>query len=84
MAVKITKIEMPETRFDWGIVQINNFSNTFYRFEIINGKPKLDTTYFADQIKEPQKKHRNFNADSQMYKDIELALINYFNEGGEQ
>lgn len=73
----ITKIEMPETSYDWGILQINNFSNTYYRFEMVDGKPKLDTTYFADQFNDPCQKHRNFSADSKMYKDIENALIHY-------
>lgn len=80
MAVKITKIEIPETSFDWGIVQINNFSNTYYRFSMIDGKPKLDTTYFADQVEDRNKKHRNFPKDSKMYKDIQQALNVYIKE----
>ncbi|WP_404456912.1 hypothetical protein LG329_19335 (plasmid) [Virgibacillus necropolis] len=80
MAVKITKIEMPETSFDWGIVQINNFSNTYYRFGMINGKPKLDTTFFADQLENPKEKHRNISPESDLYKDIQQLLNNYLKE----
>lgn len=80
MAVEITKIEMPETSFDWGIVQINNFSNTYYRFEIINGVPKLDTTFFADQLEGPEEKHRNISSKSDLYKDIQQLLNNYIKE----
>lgn len=80
MAVKILNIEMPETSYDWGIVQINNFSNTYYRFEMINGKAVLDTTYFADQFENPEEKHRNISSHSKLYKDIEQALNVYIKE----
>jgi hypothetical protein len=80
MTVEITKLEMPENKFDWGILQINNFSNTYYRFSMIDGKPKLDTTYFADQIQDRNEKHRNFPEDSKMYKDIQQALDVYIKE----
>ncbi|WP_077324078.1 hypothetical protein [Virgibacillus siamensis] len=80
MAVKILSLEMPETRYDWGIIQINNFSNTYYRFEMIAGKPKLDTTYFADQLVKPEEKHRNISPESNLYKEIQQALNDYIKE----
>lgn len=80
MAVKITKIEMPASIEDWGIVQINNLSNTYYRFEMINGKPKLDTTYFAEQLENPEEKHRDISPHSKLYKEIEQALNDYIRE----
>lgn len=80
MAVKILNIEIPKTKNDWGIVQINNFSNTYYRFEMINGKPKLDTTFFADQLENPEEKHRNISPESELYKDIQQLLNDYLKE----
>ncbi|WP_404456982.1 hypothetical protein LG329_19480 (plasmid) [Virgibacillus necropolis] len=80
MAVNILNIEIPKTKNDWGIVQINNFSNTYYRFEMINGKPKLDTTFFADQLENPEEKHRNISPESELYKDIQQLLNNYLKE----
>ena len=68
---------MPETSFDWGIVQINHLTNTYYRFEMIDGKPKLDTSFFADQLEDPEEKHRKIPSDSKLYKDIEQALNDY-------
>ncbi|MGM0941351.1 MAG: hypothetical protein ACQEWU_10370 [Bacillota bacterium] len=84
MAVKITKIEMPETCFNWGIVKINNFNNTYYRFEMVNGKPKLDTTFFADQLENPEEKHRNISPESALYKEIQQALNNYGKENSNE
>lgn len=77
MAVRITKIEMPASIEDWGIIQINNLSNTYFRFEMINSLPKLDTTYFADQLENPKDKHRDISPYSKLYKEIEQALIEY-------
>lgn len=76
-AVKITKIEMPKTKSDWGVVQINNFSNTYYRFEMLEGKPKLNTTYFTDQLENPEEKHKNISSESDLYKQIQQLLIEY-------
>lgn len=80
MTVKLTKVEMPETSLDWGIVQINNLIHTYYRFDMKNGKPVLDTTYFADQIEDTKKKHRNLPKGSKMYKAIQNALSNYIKD----
>ena len=54
-AAKITKIEMPKTKSDWGVVQINNFSNTYYRFEMLEGKPKLNRNILLISWKIPKK-----------------------------
>lgn len=80
MEINISHIEFPETNFDWGIVQINNFINTYYRFSLVNGKAKLDTNYFADQIENPDEKHRNISPQSKLYKDIQQALNDYIKE----
>jgi len=80
MKIKITKIEMPKASYDWGIVQINNFSNTYYRFSLVNGKLKLDTTYFADQLENPEEKHRNISSQSQLYIELQQALNHYIKE----
>ena len=68
---------MPKTRNDWGIVQINNFSNTYYRFEMVKGEPVLDTTYFADQLENLEEKHRDISPHSKLYKEIQQALNDY-------
>lgn len=77
MKVTLLKIEMHEGT-DWGTLQINNFTKTYFRFEILNGKPVLDTTFFADAIKDPEKKHRDLNKDSDMYKSVQQLLEDNF------
>lgn len=79
MSYKILKIEMPKDDIfaDWGIIQINNFSNTFFRFEMVDGKPKLDTSFFADQIENPEEKHKYLSPESDLYKGIQKLLDDY-------
>lgn len=77
MEVTLLKIELPKD-FDWGIVQINNFSNTSFRFEIQDGKPVLDTSFFADQLEGPEKKHQRFEKDSELYIGIQSLLDDYY------
>ncbi|MFF0828717.1 hypothetical protein ACFYU8_18070 [Brevibacillus sp. NPDC003359] len=79
MGYKITKIEMPKND-EWGKVQINNFTNTYFRFELVNGKPKLDTSFFADQIEDPNEKHKRLSPDSDLYKWIQQLLEDYVEE----
>lgn len=73
---RITKIEMPKAG-EWGVVQINDFSNTFFRFDMVDGKPKLDTSFFADQVEDPNDKHRHLSSDSDLYKGIQQALAEH-------
>lgn len=79
MKVTLLKIELPTSK-DWGIVQINNFSNTYFRFDIQNGKPVLDTNFFADGIENPEEKHRYLKKDSELYMAIQQLLNDYFSE----
>ncbi|TWL14595.1 hypothetical protein [Bacillus licheniformis] len=74
MSYRITKVEMPENFDDWGIVQINNLSDTYFRFGIVDGKPKLDTSFFADKEANPDKKHKNLSPESELYKGVQKAL----------
>lgn len=74
----ITKIVMP-TYTDWGILQINDLSNTYFRFDVVNGKPKLDTSLFANQLENPKEKHQYFNAQNELYQDIQRLVNEYFN-----
>lgn len=69
---------MPEKYDEWGIVQINSLSDTYFRFEIVDGKPKLDTGFFADKEGDPEKKHKKLYPESDLYQGIQQALIDYF------
>ena len=70
---ELLKIEMPEVD-NWGIIQIKPFKNTFFRFEIIDGKPVLDTSLFANQVEDPSKKHRFLSKDNDIYKGVQILL----------
>ncbi|NUJ19349.1 hypothetical protein FKN04_22720 [Bacillus glycinifermentans] len=74
MSYRITKIEISENIYDWGIVQINNLSDTYFRFHFVNGNPKLDTSFFADKEENPDEKHKNLFPESDLYKGIQNAL----------
>ena len=74
MSYSILNITMPQNNAEWGTVQINKFTNTHFRFELIEGKPLLDTTYFANQLENPEEKHRNLSPDSELYKGIQALL----------
>lgn len=76
MSYKILKIEMPKGD-NWGMIQINNFSNTYFRFDMVDGKPKLDTSFFADQIENPDEKHKKLSPESDLYKGIQQLLNDY-------
>lgn len=65
------------TNNDWGLVQINNFNNTYYRFDMKNDNPSLDTSYFADQLKKTDEKHRSLSPESDFYKQIQQLLNEY-------
>ncbi|WP_103109482.1 hypothetical protein [Brevibacillus reuszeri] len=79
MGYTILNIEMPKSD-GWGMIQINNFSNTFYRFDMVDGKPKLDTSFFADQIENPDEKHKYLSPESDLYKGIQQLLDDYVNK----
>ena len=77
MKVTLLNIKMP-TRVDYGTIQINNFSNTYFRFEIKDGKPVLDTSFFADQIENPDEKYKVLKKDSDLYIAVQQLLNEYF------
>lgn len=73
--IQITKIEMPKGQ-NFGILQINNLVRTHFRFDIKNGKPVLDTSFFVDN-KEPDERHQVLQRDSKLYIDVKEALEKY-------
>lgn len=75
---RITKLEMPEAG-SWGMLQINGFEETHFRFDMRNGKPILDIIFFAEGMDDPQEKHRWMNVDSDFYRGIQQALEQYLN-----
>lgn len=75
MKVTILKIEMPKG-FDWGLLQINNFNHTHFRFELKDGKPVLDATFFVDN-KEPYLKNHVMEKDGDFYLSIQKLLEEY-------
>lgn len=78
MNVTLLNIELPQ-RDEWGILQINNFNNTYFRFEFNkDGKPNLDTCYFADQLQDPKEKHQPLRKDSELYIAVQQLLEDYF------
>ncbi|PLC14022.1 hypothetical protein BV582_20840 [Bacillus paralicheniformis] len=74
MTYRITEIKMPEKDDEWGIVQINSLSNTYFRFEIVDGKLKLDTSFFADKEEDPEEKHKELKPDTELFKGVQKAL----------
>lgn len=80
MGYKISKLEMPKNNLEWGIVQINNLSNTYFRFELINGVPKLDASVFVDNIKEPDEKFRTLSPEGELYIEIQRLLKRHFDK----
>lgn len=80
LSYTILNINMPQNNTEWGTIQINNFSNTHFRFEMKDGKPVLDTSYFADQVESPEEKHRNLSPESELYIGIQGLLIDYVKE----
>lgn len=81
MKVTLLKIE-PPVGTDWGLVQINNFTNTYFRFVLEKGKPVLDTTLFADAIENPEEKHKYLSKDSELYQAIQQLIEEHYNELG--
>ncbi|MGG1442152.1 hypothetical protein ABE354_08835 [Brevibacillus laterosporus] len=81
MKVTMSKIELP-TASGWGMVQINNLKNTYYRFDLQHGKPVLDTSFFADTIEESELKHKYLSKDSELYQAIQQQIEEHYNELG--
>jgi hypothetical protein len=79
---KILNISLPDNQNEWGIIQINNFSNTYFRFELKNGKPVLDTSLFSDQVENPEEKHKRLSPESELYKGIQELLNDYMSNNG--
>lgn len=77
MSYKILNISMPKNRNEWGTIQINKFSNTYFRFDLKNGKPILDTSFFAEQVDNPEEKHKNISSESELYIGIQKLLDDY-------
>ncbi|MBM0064954.1 hypothetical protein [Alkalicoccobacillus gibsonii] len=73
---KITNIEKTEKIDEWGILQINNLKDTFFRFDLIDGKPQLDTSLFVN--KEGEILEKGLSEQSQLYKDVLCALNEYY------
>jgi hypothetical protein len=78
MSYKISKIELPASPSDWGIVQINGLSDTYFRFDLQDGKPVLDDSFFANRMKDENEKHRTLDRESELYKGIQKLLNEYF------
>lgn len=74
--MKITKIEMPKDG-NWGILQINNFTETFFRFEIVKGKAVLDNSMFANKMTDPEKRHQRIDKSGDFYQGIQRLLDDY-------
>ncbi|MGG1021138.1 hypothetical protein ABE151_17425 [Bacillus paralicheniformis] len=72
MIIKI--VQMPKNR-EWGIFYIDNLTDTYFRFEIVNGKPRLDTSFFADKEENPDKKHKKLSAD--LYEKVQKSLVEH-------
>lgn len=79
MKVTLLKIEKP-TGSDWGIIQINNFVNTYFRFDVKNGRPVLDTSLFAEQVENPNNKHKKLDKDSELYQAVQKLLDEIYDE----
>ncbi|KFM93023.1 hypothetical protein [Paenibacillus macerans] len=77
MKVTITKIEMP-TASNWGIVQINNLENTFFRFDVRNGKPVLDVSLFVCNVQDPNERQEKLG--SELHQSIQEALDDHFKD----
>ncbi|WYP24769.1 hypothetical protein NSQ54_10510 [Alkalihalobacillus sp. FSL W8-0930] len=73
---KITNIEKSEKIDEWGILQINNLKDTFFRFDLIDGKLQLDTSFFVN--KEGEISEKDLSEESQLYKDVLQALNEYY------
>ena len=73
---KITKLLMPDDVY-WGRLQINNLTNTHFRFYLMDdGNPMLDTSFFVNTS--DTDKHRPLDPTSEFYQGIQRALIDYF------
>lgn len=70
------------THSNFGLIQINNFSNTYFRFDMKDGKPVLDTSSFADKIDNLNEKQKNLNKDSELYIAVQQLIIDYFEQEG--
>ncbi|QII26916.1 hypothetical protein G3M81_23265 [Bacillus paralicheniformis] len=72
MIIKI--VQMPKNR-EWGIFYIDNLADTYFRFEFVNGKPRLDKNFFADKEENPDKKHKKLSVD--LYDKVQKALVEH-------
>lgn len=79
LKISLLKIEKP-TGSDWGIIQINNFVNTHFRFDVKDGKPVLDTNFFAEQVENPNDKHQKMSKDSELYQAVQKLLDEIYDE----
>lgn len=62
---------------NWGMIQIQGLTNTYFRFDLKDGVPILDESFFVDKINDTDK-HKILNKNSTLYKDIQKKLDEYF------
>lgn len=80
----ISKFEMPKAS-DWGTFQIDNLINTYFRFEMKNGEPVLEASFFVDKAElPPEEKHRRMDKKSKFYTDVQQLLNEYITNNKEE
>lgn len=69
---KIINIEMPKTSNQFGLFQLNNLDGIWFRFELLNDKPKLMSDMFVES--EGENGYKNILENTKMHEEIQELL----------
>lgn len=78
MKLTLSKINLPQG-LNWGIVEIVELEKTYFRFDIKNDQPVLDTSFFTEKVEVGQK-HFDLEKGSELYQSLQDILDVYFTE----
>ncbi|WP_088834373.1 hypothetical protein [Paenibacillus tyrfis] len=82
--LELSEINIP-TVSDWGILKIKGLDYNFFRFDIKDGKPVLDTSLciFADKLNRSVEKVMPLNETDELYIAVQRLLDDYYAELGQ-
>lgn len=69
--LEIVIVNYPDDK-NWGTFQIQDLSNTFFRFDYKNGIPIIDDSLFVNKPGDTQ--HLSLSPESGLYKGVQKAL----------
>lgn len=79
--MKIVNIRIPEKSSEFGTFQLEKMLGVTYRFDFSDGKAVLDSSLFAENEPDPEKRFRQLPRESTLYQNLQKTLSDIIEEG---